>query len=366
MSDIKVLHVIARMNVGGTARYVSEIIKNMPKSTLATGFVQGTEIEDPFLNSIDVLRIKHMGRKVSLVNDFKSWYNLREIVKNTKPNIIHSHTFKAGLVARLIKGKHKHVHTFHGHLFDDRSFSKFEKIVIVFIEKCLSKRTDAFISVGKKVGDELRNRKIGLGKPWLVIAPGVTSLPVLDKKVARNLLNLDESEFLIGWIARTVPVKNPQLFLEVASKLPRETFVMAGGGELLSLIRRNAGENVKVLGWVDASTFLSAVDIVISTSDNEGMSIALIEAQLAGLPCITTDVGSNSEVIQNEITGYVVKGGLFEIIRQIEKLTANSELYNDMSQNAKIHATTKFNLENMILAHQNLYAALEPEGERPI
>jgi hypothetical protein len=148
MSTIKVLHVIARMNVGGTARYVGALIQNIPESSLATGFVQGSELEDPALEVLPVFRIHHLGRKISLVDDFKAWRELSRIIQEQKPAIVHTHTFKAGLIGRLIRGDHKRVHTFHGHLFDDSSFSRLERKIIALVERILEPRTDVLISVG--------------------------------------------------------------------------------------------------------------------------------------------------------------------------------------------------------------------------
>ena len=107
MSTIKVLHVIARMNVGGTARYVGDLVENIPNSTLAIGYVQGSEIEDLIVNTINPYRIPHLGRKISPINDFKAWVELRRLIREIKPEIVHTHTFKAGLIGRLVSGDHK-------------------------------------------------------------------------------------------------------------------------------------------------------------------------------------------------------------------------------------------------------------------
>jgi len=293
------------MNVGGTARYVGELVEKIPDNQLATGHVQGSEIEDPCVQKLNILRVPHMGRKISPLNDFRAWLELRKIFKEIKPAIVHTHTFKAGLIGRLIGGKHKRVHTFHGHLFDDQSFTSLEKYIITNAEKFLANRTDLLISVGKKVGVELRAEGIGVEKEWLSIAPGVKALPAIDKIQARKSLGLSTEGVLFGWMARMAEVKNPFLLLEIARQLSQVSFVMAGGGNLLEEIKIKAPKNVSVIGWVDAATFWSAVDCAISTSDNEGMPVALIEAQLAGVPVIATDVGSNAEVIKDGSTGIV-------------------------------------------------------------
>ena len=355
MSTTKVLHVIARMNVGGTARYVSELVEAIPDSKLATGFVQGSEVEDPSVSQLPVIRINHLGRKISLVNDYKAWRELREAVRECKPEIIHTHTFKAGLIGRLVRGKHKHIHTFHGHLFEDRSFSGLEKKIITLIEKWLAPRADVLISVGHNVGKELREEGIGVGQKWVSIAPGVEALTLLEQSDARKSIGVNESEMLIGWMARMTSVKNPNLLLQVALRLPDVQFVMAGGGDLLETIKSNAPTNVKVIGWADAATFWSAVDIAISTSDNEGMPVALIEAQLAGLPVIATNVGSNSEVIQDEVTGLIASRSVDALVGAVNRFTSLPSLIRTQGDKGRVRASKEFSLEKMIRSHADLY-----------
>ena len=351
----QVLHVIARMNVGGTARYVGELVEKIPNSKLATGYVQGSEIEDPCVKKLEVLRIQHMGRRISPFKDFRAWVELRKVIKEVKPLIVHTHTFKAGLIGRLVGGTHKRVHTFHGHLFDDQSFSMLEKKIIIITEKFLANRTNLLISVGKKVGVEIRAPGIGTEKEWLSIAPGVKALSIIDKTQARKSLGLSTEGVLFGWMARMAEVKNPFLLLEIARQLPQVSFVMAGGGNLLEEIKIKAPKNVTVIGWADAATFWSAVDCAISTSDNEGMPVALIEAQLAGVPVIATDVGSNAEVIEDGVTGMVTSKNPQELMEAIEKLVKGQNLIQKMGGAGRERATEEFSLEKMLNAHKNAY-----------
>lgn len=358
MSETKVLHVIARMNVGGTARYVGELMKDIPGMKLATGYVQGNELEDKIMNEVDFIRVEHLGRKISLLNDLKSWIELRQIVREVKPEIIHTHTFKAGLVGRLIPGKHKRIHTFHGHLFADSSFSAFSKKLIVLVEKFLATRTDLLISVGEKIGEEIRLRGIGGNKNWVSIPPGIKPLPKLDKQDARKKLRLPESGIIIGWMGRMAPVKNPFLLLEIAEELPKVQFAMAGGGDLLNEVISKAPSNVKVLGWAEASEFWSAVDIAVSTSENEGMPVAIIEAQMHGVPIVSTDVGSNSEVIVSGLTGVLVTANLTSMCSELRSLIRQENEYKKMSINAVLVATKKFSLDNFIFMHLERYDSI--------
>jgi len=355
MSTIKILHVIARMNVGGTARYVEELVKNIPSSALATGHVQNAEVEDPAVESLPVFRIPHLGRKISPIADFKAWRELSKVVLEQKPAILHTHTFKAGLIGRLIRGPHKNIHTFHGHLFDDNSFSLIEKKIITLVERWLARRTDVLVSVGRNVGEELREARIGVGQKWVSIPPGVKELRSYDKSKARKLIGVTQSGTLIGWMARMTSVKNPSLLLQLAAQLPDLQFVMAGGGDLLQSIKTRAPRNVKVIGWTDAAIFWSAVDIAISTSDNEGMPVALIEAQLAAVPVIATNVGSISEVIENEVTGFITNKNVDFFIEAIKRFMSLPTLIKTLGDKGKERASKKFSPEKMIQAHTSMY-----------
>jgi glycosyltransferase involved in cell wall biosynthesis len=346
------------MNVGGTARYIELLLENIPNNMLATGHVQGSEIEDKCVQKLKTIRIQHMGRKISPLNDLRACLEVRKVIKDLKPQIIHTHTFKAGFIGRLVGGGFKRVHTYHGHLFDDESFSKFEKKVITSVEKIMASRTDLLISVGEEVGEKLREEGIGVEQNWLSIPPGVRQIGKLDRHQARAVLGLPKNGILIGWMARMTEVKNPHLLLEVAEKLKGFNFVMAGGGNLLSEIQGKAPPNVAVIGWTDALTFWSAVDLAVSTSQNEGMPISLIEAQLAGIPVIATDVGSTSEVVENGITGAVTSNKPDEIADEIKSLIEDREKFRSMSYASKIRAEKEFSVEKMIGAHKTAYSQL--------
>ena len=348
---MKVLHVIARMNVGGTARYVGDLVSDKPagfESLLATGFVQGSEVEDACVQNLPHVRIPSMGRSINPVADLRAILQLRRVIRDYQPDIVHSHTFKAGLLARLIPGKHKRVHTFHGHLFDDQSFSAIQKWIITFAERFNAKRTDLLISVGEKVGRELRAAGIGTDQRWASIAPGVKPLATKPHS----------GDFVVGWMARVTSVKNPMLAVDVARLLPHISFLMAGGGDLIDEVRAAAPTNLSVIGWSDATTFWSSVSIALSTSDNEGMPIALIEAQLAGIPVVATDVGSNSEVIEDGTTGFITTKEAVALAAAITQLHHDSQLCARMGSAAAERALTCFSPTLMIQSHAEAYVAL--------
>lgn len=367
---MKVLHLIARMNVGGTARYLTMLLDGLKshgiESSIATGYVQGSEVEDPSINSVKVHRITNLGRAVNPIADHKAYKEFEALVSQIKPDIIHSHTFKAGFISRfrrksLIKaiGKEvKFVHTFHGHLLDDPEFSGIKKQLIIFAERTLAKRSDKLVTVGQKVADELIANKIGDANKYLNIPPGVTSLPSLDKNKARDEFKLHQEKPVVGWLARVTGVKNPLLAIEVAKEFPQVQFLFGGSGDLFDELVSKAPSNCQVMGWVDAASFMSACDIILSTSDNEGMPIALIEAQLAGKPVVATSVGSVSEVVLDGETGLVTNKSKEQLISALKSLIDNPELCEKLGQKAATLAQANFAPAVMVQKHLDLYRLL--------
>ena len=360
---MRVLHVIARLNVGGTARYITQLVNELPKhgieTFVATGFVQGAEVEDPSAQSIDLIRIPSMGRSISPIKDHFARKQLEKIIQEVKPDIIHTHTLKAGYVIRMKQQGVPVIHTFHGHLLDDPEFSGFKSKLIVALERKFAKKSAKLVTVGRRVADELLEQQIGTRDQFVNIPPGVVAVNVTPKAQALKNLNLEVNGApIVGWIARVTGVKNPMRALEVADALPETRFVMAGGGDLLELVKATAPANVSVIGWADAADLLGASDIILSTSENEGMPVALIEAQLAGKPVVATDVGSVSEVILNHETGIVTNKNAGSIASAVESLMLDKTTREEMGRLAIARAQALFSVDRMINAHIELYKSI--------
>jgi glycosyltransferase involved in cell wall biosynthesis len=360
---MRVLHVIARLNVGGTARYITQLANELPKhgieTFVATGFVQGSEVEDPSAQSIDLIRVPAMGRSIRPIKDHLARKQLDKIIAEVKPDIIHTHTFKAGYVIRMKKQLVPVIHTFHGHLLDDPEFSGFKSKVIIEIERMLAKKSAKLVTVGRRVADELLEQRIGHRSQFVNIPPGVVTVDVRPKEQALKNLGLEDSGTpIVGWIARMTGVKNPIRALEVADALPDTQFVMAGGGDLLEQVKAAAPSNVSVIGWADAADLFGASDIILSTSENEGMPVALIEAQLAGKPVVATDVGSVSEVILNHETGIVTNKNAGSIASAVESLILDKTTRDEMGRLAIARAQALFSVDRMINAHIELYKSI--------
>ena len=360
---MRVLHVIARLNVGGTARYITQLANELPKygieTFVATGFVQGSEVEDGSAQSIDLIRIPSMGRSINPIKDHFARKQLDKIIAEVKPDIIHTHTFKAGYVIRMKKQAVPVIHTFHGHLLDDPEFSGFKSKIIVELERMLAKKSVKLVTVGRRVADELLEQKIGYRTQFVNIPPGVVPVNVTSKQQALKNLNLeDDGKPLVGWIARVTGVKNPMRALEVADAMPDTRFVMAGGGDLLDQVKAAAPINVSVIGWAEAADLFGAADIILSTSENEGMPVALIEAQLAGKPVVATDVGSVSEVVLNHETGIVTNKNAGSIASALESLVIDKATREEMGRLAIARAHALFSVDRMINSHIELYKSI--------
>jgi len=174
----------------------------------------------------------------------------------------------------------------------------------------------------------------------------------------KNLKLEDNGAPIVGWIARVTGVKNPMRALEVADALQDTHFVMAGGGDLLEQVKASAPVNVSVIGWADAADLFGAADIILSTSENEGMPVALIEAQLAGKPVVATDVGSVSEVILNHETGIVTNKNAGSIASAVESLIFDKTTREEMGRLATARAQALFSVDRMINAHIELYKSI--------
>jgi len=360
---MRVLHVIARLNVGGTARYITQLASQLPQhgieTFVATGFVQGAEVEDESAGSIEVIRIPSLGRSFNPIKDHLARMQLDKIIAQIKPDIIHTHTFKAGYIARMKKQPVPVIHTFHGHLLDDPEFSGFKSRVIIEVERMLAKKAVKLVTVGRRVGDELLEQRIGNKDQYINIPPGVVALNVTPKAEALRNLNLpDDGSPIVGWIARVTGVKNPMLALAVANAMPDTHFVLAGGGNLLEKVKAAAPSNVSVIGWAKAEDVFGASEIILSTSENEGMPVALIEAQLAGKPVVATDVGSVSEVILNHESGIVTNKNSGSIALALESLLLDKQKRTEMGILAISRAEALFSVDRMINAHIALYKSI--------
>jgi glycosyltransferase involved in cell wall biosynthesis len=373
--------VIARMNVGGPAWQVSVLQRHLGypefKSTLVCGRVSSGEKDFIELRAPDLphVEVPTLGRSVRLVGDVITFVRLLALFRKTRPDIVHTHTAKAGVVGRLAAVAARvpvRVHTFHGHLLKGY-FSPQLTRVVVLVERFLARRTTALVAVGSQVRDDLL--VVGIGRPeqFTVIPPGVERPRPVDVSMARQQLGLGAGDEVIVFVGRLTAIKRPDRLIEafrlVLEQQSSAVLLVVGDGELLDVTRESArdlGDRVRFAGWqADLAPYYAAADEVVLTSDNEGMPVSLIEASMAGRPCVTTDVGSAREVVDSGRTGLVVATNAEAVADALLSLLSDRGLRESMGAAAREHAERNFGDERLAEDHRRLYRRLmgRPEIE---
>lgn len=377
---IRVLRVIARMNVGGPAWQVSVLTRGLENDEFTSQLVCGeiSEDEADFLMLRDpelrVTRIRTLGRSLNAFDDVRAFWQLARIMRKTKPHIVHTHTAKAGVlgrVAAILTGVPVRVHTFHGHVLHGY-FSPMVTRLFIVIEQVLGRFTHGIVSVGSQVRDDLLAVGIGSPEKYTVIAPGVAKGETTNSDVARELLGLPPDARVALFIGRLTQIKRPERLLEafslVLEEVPSAVLLIAGEGELFEstkVLGARVGDSVRFLGWrSDLAVLFAAADVAVLSSDNEGMPVTLIEASMAGVPCVTTDVGSAREVVLDHETGFVVTTDSAAIARALITLFRNEKLCEEMGAAATRHTIANFSSNRLVQDHVNLYRRLTQSNLR--
>jgi glycosyltransferase involved in cell wall biosynthesis len=301
-------------------------------------------------------------------DDVRAFWHLLSIMRETKPHIVHTHTAKAGVLGRIaaiLTRVPVRVHTFHGHVLHGY-FSPLVARVFIQIERVLGKFTHGIVSVGSQVRDDLLAVGIGSPNKYTVIAPGVASSERVSKDSARESLGLLPDAHVALFIGRLTQIKRPDRLLEafslVLEKDPSAVLLMAGEGELFEdtkALGTRLGDSIRFLGWrSDLAVLFAAADVAVLSSDNEGMPVTLIEASMAGVPCVTTDVGSAREVVLDNETGFVVATDSVAIAQALVTLFTNEQLRHEMGASAARHTMAHFSSTRLVKDHVDLYRRL--------
>lgn len=370
---IRILRLISRMNVGGPAIQIGGLMKQISESEfeqrLVTGSCTKDEIDYLEVNNLDFSQIKltDFGRSVRPLSDVRAFMSIRREIKSFSPDIIHTHTLKAGVLGRLasmsVSKSPKRVHTFHGHLLHSY-FGKLGTQAVIKIERYLARHTHVLIAVGNQVKLELLAKRIGSESQYRVFNPGLDIGSLSDRQLSKTTFFIPNRKLTVTWIGRAVPIKAPHRIIEIA-KVCRSRdldvqFVLVGDGELLDELKAKASDlPVSFLGWqTDIDQILSFSDLVILTSKNEGTPVALIQAQMAGIPVLTTNVGSASEVLVNNETGFCLEYTAGDFADKIEFFLHNPEARVTFGRSGKEFANEKFSLLRFVRDHVDLYKNL--------
>lgn len=338
----RVVRIIARLNVGGPAKHVVWLTSGLEdagyRSLLVAGTVpEGEEDMSYFADGAGVkpLYIPEMSREISLKDAVTTWKLFRLLLRE-RPDIVHTHTAKAGTVGRLagffyrwltpgvLIGRPracKFVHTYHGHVFHSY-YGRARTGVFLTIERLLARLiTDRIVVVSEQQKEEIgRDFRVGRAAQIRVIRLGldlnVFSNYAERRALFRQELGIADNETLIGIVGRLTEIKNHAMFLEIAARLnpERARFVIIGDGSLRERLEskaRSLGIEKKVIfagGRKDPENFYPALDIVALTSRNEGTPLTLIEAMANARPVIATSVGGVVDLL-----GEVKETGVYDI-----------------------------------------------------
>lgn len=369
------MRVIARMNIGGPAVQVVGLLRGFNtlefEQRLYCGYCSENESDYLFQVAPDVYsyRVSGLGRSLNLIGDIKAFVYLVREISRFKPHIIHTHTAKAGALGRVAVLFSKQspivIHTFHGHLLQGY-FSPIKRHLIVFVEKFLARHTDHLLAVGARVREDLLQSGIGKLSKFGLMPPGLKIDKLPAQEHSQELLGLTLGRLQCSFIGRVTRIKRPDRFLDVVSEVKKRgleiDFFMAGDGELTDECRKRVQLEslpVQILGWqTNIELVLSASDIIILTSDNEGTPLSLIQAGMAGKPVVSTNVGSVEDIVVTNVTGFVTTLEVTDIADSLERLVTNPQLRAEMGQAARKYTTERFSERRLVLDHQNLYKKL--------
>jgi glycosyltransferase involved in cell wall biosynthesis len=326
---VKILHIITRLDVGGSAENTLLTAAGQQVMGNAVSIICGISDNPASDNEttaaaigVTILRIPALRRPISPLNDLIASFRLYRHLRKNRYDLVHTHTSKAGIVGRIaarFAGVKCIVHTPHGHIFYGY-FSRTITRIFIFAEWLTMRWTDALITLTQHEKDDYLKVGIGPAERIHPIFSGIDLGPFLsagdERERLRAEFGLNESHFILGTVARLVEVKNHQLIVRAAHHLKQYQdslrFLFVGDGELHQELQRMVADDglekmFIFAGWRrDIAALLSAFDVFVMVSRNEGMGRAFVEAQAAGLPVIGTAVGGVPEVLVEGETGFLV------------------------------------------------------------
>ncbi len=375
----RIARVITRLNIGGPA--IQAITLSLELSThdfdtlLLHGRIPEGEGDMGDLLEVRSASVQHVAtlvRPVSPGDDIRACWTLFRAFHRWKPEIVHTHTAKAGAVGRLaaivynLTTRHRKariVHTYHGHVFEGY-FGGLSTTVFLGIERWLARRSDVLIAISAQTREDLvRTYAIGTDAQIIVIPLGFdlrrfTAITDDERKAARRTLGIPDGARVVTTVGRLTQIKTQSHFLRAARHLQGHDhyiFLVVGDGELRQDLENEARQlgierSVRFLGWRrDLETVYGASDVFVLTSRNEGTPVALIEAMAAGVACVSTDVGGVRDVITSDTVGMVVPfGDIDALARSIASLAGDPAARTQMGTHARQEVRQRFDQARLV------------------
>jgi glycosyltransferase involved in cell wall biosynthesis len=377
---ITILRAITRLNIGGPAIHAILLTGALDdgaqfKSTLIAGTTaprEGNMLDLAEARSVHPVLMPALGREISPLDDLLSLARMVKLIRQARPDIVHTHMAKAGTVGRLaahVCGVPLIVHTYHGHVFQGY-FSPAKTRLFVTIERVLGMATDRIIAIGDGQRSEIASYGVAPLSKLEPIRLGLELGPFLHAEAAAGRLREDlaigSDSPLVGIVARLVPIKAHEVFFQAAVQVlqeePAARFVVVGDGErreeLEALVRRlGIASSVTFLGWRrDMAGVYADLDVVALTSFNEGSPVALIEALASARPVVSTAVGGVPEVVIDGTTGLTVPpSDPMALAKATIRLLRDRELARALGAAGRRHVFPRYDSTRLVDDVKNLY-----------
>jgi glycosyltransferase involved in cell wall biosynthesis len=324
--------------------------------------------------------VPSLGQPVRPHRDLRALSRLRAIARDFRPDLVHTHMAKAGLIGRSavlrVQPRPAIVHTYHGHVLEGY-FSPLVTHGYRALERGLAHRSDCLIGVSRATVDDLVRLRIAPRERFQVIPLGLDLEPFLrlDEEAGqafRAELGVSDEEVLVTYAGRVAPIKRLDVMLRGVAEARRQSvpvrLAVVGDGQTRPELETLAGE----LGIADAVSFLgyrsdlhriaAGTDIAALSSTNEGTPVSLIEAGAAGRPAVASGVGGVPEVVTDETGLLFPSGDHLALGRALARLAANAELRSEMGRRARERVTDRYSIERLLDNIDALYRALAEKG----
>lgn len=330
---IRILRIIARLNIGGPAIHVTLLTEKLGApnydSCLVCGTIEADEGDMLYFaekHGVHPLIMPELGRSLHPLRDIATVWKLYKLMRELKPDIVHTHTAKAGFVGRLaawLAGVPVIVHTFHGHVFQGYFSAPMTRFFIL-LERIAARMSDAVITLTEGLRTELADKYRITRRGRITVLPLGLDLETFSSTLRkhgefRKAHNIPVDAPLAGIVGRLVPIKNHALFLEAAARvrqdIPNAHFVIVGDGETRPAIEAQIkalglSDCVTLTGWVrDVAPVYGDLDALVISSLNEGTPVSIIEALAAGCPVVATSVGGLPDLLDHGALGALVPSG---------------------------------------------------------
>ena len=409
---MKVLRIIARLNVGGPARHVVWLTAGLKSANCETVLIAGTvpPTEDSMSYFADQMGVTpqvfpEMSREVS-IKDGITILRLFRLMLRERPDVVHTHTAKAGTVGRIagllyrwltpgaLIGRPRtcrFVHTYHGHIFHSY-YGRFKTRLFLQVERILALLvTDRIIVISDQQRQEIHERfRVGRAQQFVVIPLGIDTGAYANwterRSSMRDELRAGVSDVLVGIVGRLTEIKNHTLFLQAAAHFKksfadtvpgRVRFVIIGDGNLRSALEQEARDldlDVTFLGTRhDPETFYPALDIVALTSLNEGTPLTLIEAMANARPVIATTVGGVPDLLGEPVKGAkslgpgcevctrglaIAPGDAAAFARGLAALVSDEDLRQRLGEQGRLFVMQSYSKDRLLKDVSSLYRDL--------